>query len=104
MRKPGIILLRGEPEACTACRDALNLLGLQCEIWWVPDASAALMAAVTGDHEGEVWTCTQEKACARITGAHGFAQVPWQAATCLRTAQEAGWELAARRYMGDRSW
>lgn len=100
MRKPGIILLRGEPEACTACRDALARLGIQCEVWWVPDASAALMAAVTGDHEGEVWTCTQEEQCARIAGATGFVQVPWRG----QATQAATWISAVARYLGAVEW
>ena len=58
MRKPGIILLCGEPDPCAAVRTALAALGpgMRCEVWTVPDASEKLREAVR-EHDGDVWVC-----------------------------------------------
>lgn len=72
MRKPGIILLCGEPDPCAAVRTALEALGpgMRCEIWTVEDASEKLREAVR-EHDGAVWVCWSGYAKWPTIRAHG---------------------------------
>lgn len=56
LRKPGVILLTGDPPACEAVRAALEALGpgFRCEVWTIPEASEKLKEAVA-EHDGETW-------------------------------------------------
>lgn len=62
LRKPGVILLTGDPPACEAVRAALEALKtghpyLSCDVWVMPGASASLQQSVV-EHGGEVWECS----------------------------------------------
>lgn len=78
LRKPGVILLTGDPPACEAVRAALEALKgvdrrVTCDVWVFGDASPKLREAIA-EHDGEVWDVIHPPNLPdwRLRGPHGF--------------------------------